>query len=123
MKKTTAKTTKPAKAASMAPAAKTVRKVPAKKPAVKPTLTTINALIDVGFGNTLYIRGEGSGLSWDKGLVMDCVADDKWVITLSDAVAPVIFKFLVNDITWCTGSDFVIGPGESVSLVPSFAGA
>jgi len=122
MKKTTAKTTKPAKAASEAPAAKTVRKVPAKQPAVKPTLTTINAQIDVGFGNTLYVRGEGSGLSWDKGLVMDCVADDRWVITLSDAATPVIFKFLLNDITWCVGNDFVVAPGDTVTLVPAFVG-
>jgi len=127
MKKTSARITKAAKAAGEAaasdPAAvKPARKAPAKKPAVKPTLTTINAEVDVGFGNTLYIRGEGSGLSWDKGLVMDCVADDKWVITLSDAVTPVTFKFLLNDLTWCAGTDYVVAPGETVTIVPSFQG-
>jgi hypothetical protein len=111
MKKTTAKNTKP------------VRKVPAKKPAIKPTLTTIMAQIDTGFGNTLYLRGEGSGLSWDKGIVMDCVADDRWVVALSDATTPVTFKFLLNDITWCVGNDYVVTPGESVTVVPSFQGA
>ena len=127
MKKTSARITKAAKAAGQAaapgrPAPKPVHIVPAKKPAAKPTLTTITAQIDIGFGNTLYLRGEGAGLSWDKGLVMDCLADDKWVISLSDAATPVIFKFLLNDLTWCAGSDYVVTPGESVTLVPSFQG-
>jgi len=128
MKKTSTRATKAAKPAGETPAprraaARTGSTPPIKKPAPKPTLTTINAQIDVGFGNTLYIRGEGSGLSWDKGVVMDCVADDRWVITLSDAVTPVTFKFLLNDLTWCVGNDYVVASGETVTLVPSFQGA
>ena len=128
MKKTSARATKAAKPAGEAAsprraAARTGSTPPIKKPAPKPTLTTINAQIDVGFGNTLYIRGEGSGLSWDKGVVMDCVADDRWVITLSDAVTPVTFKFLLNDLTWCVGNDYVVPAGETVTIVPSFQGA
>lgn len=124
MKKATTKNTKTTKAAAAASsgvaAAKPVRKAPAKKPAVKTTRTTITAQIDVGFGNALYIRGEGPGLSWDKGIVMDCVADDKWIITISDATRPVVFKFLLNDITWCTGDDYVVEPGGSTGIVPAF---
>jgi hypothetical protein len=30
-------------------------------------VTTIEAKIDVGFGNNLFVRGEGPGLSWEKG--------------------------------------------------------
>lgn len=116
MKKITTKNTKRSKAV----AAKPARKAPVKKPAVKTTRTTINAQIDVGFGNALYIRGEGPGLSWDKGLVMDCVADDQWIITLSDATMPVVFKLLLNDITWCVGNDYVVEPGGSVAIVPVF---
>ena len=81
---------------------------------------TIEAKIDVGFGNALYVRGEGPGLSWDKGIMMDCVADDKWVITLSDAAKPVVFKFLLNDITWCVGNDCTVDPGASMTTVPVF---
>jgi hypothetical protein len=124
MKKTTTKNTKTTKAAAAASsgvaAAKPVRKAPAKKPAVRTTRTTITAQIDVGFGNALYIRGEGPGLSWDKGIMMDCVADDKWVITLSDAAKPVVFKFLLNDITWCVGDDCAVDPGASMTTVPVF---
>ena len=131
MKKTSAKAARATKAAKPAgtiaaprhSAARPAHTAPVKKPAPKPTLTTIHAQIDVGFGNTLYIRGEGSGLSWDKGVVMDCVADDRWVITLSDAVTPVTFKFLLNDITWCVGNDYVVAAGDTITLVPSFQGA
>jgi len=131
MKKTTAakttKTKKSAPLASPAPApvpaavsAKSVAEAPAKKPAVKTTSTSIAARIDVGFGNTLYIRGEGPGLSWDKGLVMDCIADNKWTITLSDAVSPVVFKLLLNDITWCVGNDFQVDAGATIEVEPTF---
>jgi hypothetical protein len=121
MKKATTRNTKAAAAASSGgAAAKLVRKAPAKKPAVKTTRTTIGAQIDVGFGNALYIRGEGPGLSWDKGIVMDCVADDKWIITVSDATRPIVFKFLLNDLTWCVGNDCIVDPGASITTVPVF---
>jgi len=119
MKKTTIKSTKPAKAAA-APPGGAARPAPAKKPAAKTTATKITAKFDVGFGNTLYVRGEGPGLSWDRGLPMDCVADDEWTITLSDATVPVVFKFLLNDITWCVGNDFTVEPGGTAEVVPVF---
>jgi hypothetical protein len=107
----------PAKAA---PVARPVPQAPAKKPATQTTRTAIAANIDVGFGNALYIRGEGPGLSWDKGLVMDCATDSKWTVTISDAVGPIVFKFLVNDITWCVGTDYSVEPGANITLEPTF---
>jgi len=83
-------------------------------------LTTITAQIDIGFGNTLYVRGDGPGLSWEKGVVMDCVVDDKWSISLSGVGAPVVFKFLVNDLTWSAGDDYVVNPGSELAVVPTF---
>jgi hypothetical protein len=124
MKKTTTKGTKTAKKRAAAPAGAVavlpVRKPPEKKPAVKITSTKIAAQIDVGFGNTLYIRGEGPGLSWDRGLVMDCVGDNLWTITLSDAAKPIVFKFLLNDITWCVGDDYITDPDTTTTIVPVF---
>ena len=120
MKKTTkvTKTLTPAKKS-----AKTVRKttaVPAAK--VKPTVvvTTISANVDVGFGNGLYVRGEGPGLSWEKGLRMECVSDDRWTIALGEAARPFVFKFLINDETWSLGDDHVVAPGSSITLTPMF---
>jgi hypothetical protein len=127
MKKTTKKIS-PAKAASAAkpavkaaPAKKT--SAPAKKkPAVttEPPATFISAKIDIGFGNHLYIRGTGPGLSWNHGLAMDCVGAGLWTVTVKHATAPVTFKVLVNDLSWSTGEDFAVEPGQSVTVVPSF---
>lgn len=119
MKKT--KTTKTAAAPAWgAVAPKPASKTPVKKPAAQATATKIIASIDVGFGNTLYIRGEGPGLSWDRGLAMDCTADDQWNITISDASRPVIFKLLLNDVKWCAGNDFSVEPGGSITVTPVF---
>ncbi|MDX2187492.1 MAG: hypothetical protein SFV32_11210 [Opitutaceae bacterium] len=106
----------PVVAAPAAPAPAPVAKAPAKAVVV----TTITAQIDVGFGNALYLRGEGPGLSWEKGVLMDCVADDRWIFTLTDAERPVVFKFLLNDITWSTGEDYVAAPGASTAFTPAF---
>ncbi len=120
------KVSSPVKAKAPAkPKAKAPAKVPAAAPTVKttppmPVLTTITAEIDIGFGNTLWLRGDGPGLSWETGLIMDCVADDKWSLTLADAGAPVVFKFLVNDLSWSAGDDYVVKQGGSIALKPTF---
>lgn len=129
-KKTTAAETKAASTKSSAPKAKAPAKKAAsaspapirKKDAVQreAPATIISARVDVGFGNHLYIRGEGPGLSWDHGLAMDCIAADGWTHTLKGAAAPVVFKVLINDEKWSTGNDYVVEPGQSVTVTPSF---
>ena len=86
----------------------------------KPAIVKIKAQIDVSFGNALTIRGVGPGLSWDKGLSMNCVNDDLWSVTLVGVTSPVTFKFLVNDLTWSAGEDYVAQPGDELILVPTF---
>jgi hypothetical protein len=115
--KKTAVAAKPVVAPAAAP-----KPVAAVKPAKKagPQPTVIQANIDVGFGNTLYIRGEGPGLSWDRGQTLDCLKDDLWSFTIEAAARPIIFKFLINDETWCTGDDFVVEPGNKITLLPTF---
>lgn len=131
MKKTTPSTSKspaPAKKPAKLPVAtKKIAPKPAAKPvapvkpvATKPVVTTITAQIDIGFGNALYVRGDGPGLSWDKGVLMDCVTDSQWQITLGESARPVVFKFLVNDLSWSAGEDYTVKSGASVTLVPTF---
>lgn len=132
MKKSTKKTpapaaveTKPAKAPAKSPAKAPAKKAAAparSKPVATPEApaTVISARVDVGFGNHLYLRGEGPGLSWDHGIAMDCIAADGWAATLKGAIAPVVFKVLINDLTWCTGNDYVVEPGQSVTVSPTF---
>lgn len=102
-------------------AAPVVAPKPAPKPqASTPVQTVISARVDVGFGNSLSIRGEGAGLSWDTGLLMDCVEANLWRVTLPESARGYAFKFLVNDLTWSTGPDFTAASGASVTLTPEF---
>src|SRR5687767_12019310 len=90
------------KAASAVPSA-TVPSVALRATSVsavksKPVATTITARVDTGFGNALYVRGDGAGLSWDNGVPMTCVKSDEWQLTLGDSSRPITFKLLVNDV-------------------------
>ncbi len=123
--------TKPASAKPAAKAAvKTAAvKVPAKKSAApakkksaasEPPVTFVTAQIDIGFGNALTIRGEGPGLSWDKGAPMDNVDASLWTASIRNATKPIVFKVLVNDLTWSAGPDYVVEPGQSITIQPTF---
>jgi len=121
------KTTKVTKTLTPAPkTTKTVRKtksvVPAAAAQVVPTavVTKISANIDVGFGNALFLRGEGAGLNWNKGLRMECVGSDLWELTLGHSSRPFVFKFLINDEVWSTADDYTVAPGTSTTFTPSF---
>jgi len=88
--------------------------------AASAVVTKITARVDVGFGNSLFIRGEGTGLSWDKGLPMQCVGDDVWQTLLGESARGYTFKFLVNDATWNLGPDLTTAAGASVTITPEF---
>lgn len=112
-------------ASAPAAAATAVAAVPAARPvaavASKPVVTTITARINVGFGNALYLRGDGAGLSWNRGVQMTCMSANEWLITIPESARPVLFKFLINDVTWSAGPDYSVIPGTSTVLSPTFA--
>ncbi len=123
----TKKVAAPKAPAVKAPAVKApATKTPAvKAPAIKASpsqlpVTEIVALIDVGFGNTLYLRGEGPGLSWDVGVPLDCAADSQWRIALPGTGSAVVYKFLINDINWSGGPDYVTESGAKATVEPTF---
>ncbi|MGZ0656768.1 hypothetical protein ACWPKO_06040 [Coraliomargarita sp. W4R53] len=114
-----AKTATPKVAApKAAPAAKKpkVKKAPAKTV----EKTSIIARVDVGFGNSLYVRGQGAGLSWDKGVQLDNVSPYEWVFASTQAKGNVTFKFLINDEIWAEGEDTTIAQGETSISSPVF---
>ena len=85
------------------------------------TVTVVVAKYDVGFGNSLYIRGEGAGLSWETGILMENVGNDVWVWTTSEiADEDLAFKFLVNDESWSAGDNLSAALGETTTLYPCF---
>lgn len=107
----------PAAAASgsVRQAAPTASKQPAADSQV-----SVKACVDVGFGNALYIRGEGAGLSWDRGIPMACAGADCWTWSTDRADGKVVFKLLLNDEAWAKGEDLTLRPGERLEVSPSF---
>ena len=118
----------PKDTAQTAPAAEA--KVPAKaakpaasgKAAAKPAaaLTRVLAYIDVGHGNTLFLRGEGPGLSWETGVPMQWVGGGCWSWSAESAGQDVTFKVLINDQHWSGGDNRTVAPGETASFTPTF---
>jgi hypothetical protein len=82
--------------------------------------TYITALIDVGFGNKLYVRGNGSGLTWDRGLELKNEGSSQWSVVLPASRDQVSFKLLINDTTWNLGDDYTASPGSHVTVSPLF---
>jgi hypothetical protein len=116
-------------AAVKVPATTAAKRVAATPPAAPPrfepaaakkTATVISARLDVGFGNRLYLRGEGAGLAWHQGTPLENLAADLWSITLPAGSATLRFKFLLNDEIWSVGEDYISAPGIEVTLSPAF---
>ena len=82
-------------------------------------MTTIEVKVDVGFGNAVYLRGQGPGLSWERGVPCECVNRDTWRWT-APAAEKLTVKPLLNDSVWARGADLVIAPGEQAEVVPAF---
>lgn len=92
--------------------------MPAK--AKHPKVTTIVALINVGWGNQVFVRGQGGGLSWERGLPMTCNASGEWV-WISTANDPTFeFKLLLNDIFWENGGNHAVPRGDTHEHEPIF---
>ena len=85
-----------------------------------PGLPRVAARIDVGLGNSIFIRGQGGGLNWDKGTPLACTDACTWVWSAENPDERVVFKLLLNDTIWAAGDGIVVEPGGSVDLVPIF---
>ena len=133
-KQTQQKVNKPvsAKATALArqmsgPAHKTARRAPASGesprsqncPPAEPA-TVVEARIDVGVGNRVFIRGQGDGLSWFQGVPLECTDSTTWVWSTLQARGKVVFKLLLNDQIWAKGEDVAIEAGRKVEIVPFF---
>ncbi len=85
-----------------------------------PVVTTIEVRYDAGFGNTLYLRGEGGGLSWEKGVALANVGPDQWTYTLEGATEGLQVKVLLNDTLWCAGANVEVPRGQKTVITPVF---
>lgn len=82
--------------------------------------TRITVKYDVGFGNTLCIRGHGANLSWDKGIPMKNVKNDEWVWETDLPFTTAEFKILINDKNYETGRNHLLHCGTMVQYSPRF---
>lgn len=83
-------------------------------------LTEIAARVDIGLGNTLFIRGEGDGLSWEKGIPLACQDASTWVWSTRHANDKLVFKLLLNDVVWARGENLAVEAGRHIELRPQF---
>jgi chemotaxis protein histidine kinase CheA len=74
----------------------------------------------IGIGNKLFIRGEGPGLSWDKGTPMQFVSIGKWGWASHEATAPVRCKLYKNDDTAALSGEVTLEPGKHVEVTALF---
>ena len=71
----------------------------------------------IGIGNRLFIRGEGPGLSWDKGVPLQFVSIGRWSWETPDATGPVKFKLYKNDDTEFRGlNPPPLEPGKQMEM-------
>lgn len=82
--------------------------------------TSILATIDVGFGHTLFVRGEGAGLNWNRGLPMRNRSRDTWEWKTREATVPFRYKVLIDDAAWAEGADCTAEAGKENFLAPAF---
>ena len=117
----------PLMVAKPAPAAPVAKPAPAPaappvamaKGEAKPAPATIEVKMDVGFGNALFLRGEGGGLTWEHGIPLVCINSNTWHWS-HEIKEQVKFKLLINDQVWSAGGDLVLAPGKKVEVVPTF---
>ena len=102
------------------PARGTSVRASAAAPKPEALLTTIAADINVGLGNVLFIRGEGEGLSWDKGIPLHCAGDSTWTWLSTEVTDRLIFKFLLNDVLWAQGENLIVEAGKELRVTPVF---
>jgi hypothetical protein len=82
--------------------------------------TRLLATAYIGIGNKLYIRGDGPGLSWDKGVPMQFVSIGKWGWSTHEAAAPVSVKLYKNDETAALSGGLTIEPGRHTEITALF---
>lgn len=75
----------------------------------------------IGIGNRLYIRGDGPGLSAERGLPLQFVSIGKWRWETAEATAPVRIKLLKNDQQECPMlGEIVLEPGHQAEVTANF---
>jgi hypothetical protein len=90
---------------------------PTKAPHKK---TRITIKYDVGYGNTLFLRGKSANLSWDKGVPMKNMQANEWIWETEVEFPTGEFKVLINDQIYETGPNHPLNYGAIIQYTPRF---
>ena len=82
--------------------------------------TRLLATAYIGIGNKLFIRGDGPGLNWDRGVAMHFVSIGKWGWATHDATTPIRVKLYKNDEIACLTGEIHLEPGRHVEATALF---
>lgn len=75
----------------------------------------------IGIGNRLFIRGEGPGLSPDKGVPLQFMSIGKWRWETADAAAPIRYRLFKNDEVECASlGERTLEPGRQQEIAATF---
>ena len=88
--------------------------------AKKGPLTRIIIKYDVGFPNSIFIRGKGANLNWDKGLELKNIKTDEWIWESETPFSTCEFKVLINDQFYEQGENHLLDCGASIQYSPKF---
>ena len=94
--------------------------VPFKTLAVNASSLSLVAVVNVGIGNTLFVRGDGPGLSWTEGVPMKFLEIGKWEWSIDNADEPAVIQIFKNDEISAFGEEINVGLGERVEVHPKF---
>jgi len=96
--------------------------VPAASVPAKTSDGTTRLLVTayIGIGNRVFLRGEGPGLSREKGVPMEFISIGKWAWQTADATAPVKVQLYKNDEIKAQGDEIELPPGHHVETTPLF---
>jgi hypothetical protein len=84
-------------------------------------LTRLLVTAYIGIGNKLYLRGDGPGLSWEKGAPLQFVSIGKWRWETADASEPITARLYKNDEQECTSlGTLTLDPGHQQEVRASF---
>lgn len=84
------------------------------------SITRVVVKYDVGFGNSLYIRGKGANLNWDKGIMLRNIKPNEWHWETDLPFNACEFKVLINDNEYEIGDNHPLTAGSSIQYTPRF---
>lgn len=101
--------------------AKAASKPVAKGATAPKAKTCVRIHYDVGFENSLFLRGQGGGLNWERGKQLKNVGPSEWLWETASQFDEAEFKVLINDNHFEDGENHKLQCGSEVHYTPRFS--